>query len=110
MEVQYEKCDCGQKATWIYMPGFREGSPFFCDDCVHRGCSCNEYSIVNEHYHPPGGIHPNLEEDGIEGIDWKWTNEEKTTWCRIDEKGRQYPCCEYEYDEEGFEIDNEENS
>lgn len=107
-EKQYEKCDCGKKAVWIYMPGFREGSPFFCDDCVNRGCSCNEYSVVPEHYHPPGGIHPTLEDDGIEGVNWKWTNEEKTSWCHIDEKGREWPCCEYEYDEEGFEIEEDD--
>jgi hypothetical protein len=102
--VEFKKCDCGKKATWLYMPGFHDGSPFFCDDCVHRGCSCNEYSIVPEHYHPPGGFHP-TEEDGVEGVDWKWKNEEKTSWSRIDEKGRYYPCCEYDYEEEGFEID-----
>lgn len=101
--VEFEKCDCGKKATWLYMPGFQEGSPFFCDDCVHRGCSCNEYSTIDEHYHPPGGISPN--EDEIEDVDWRWKNEEKTMWSRIDEKGRYYPCCEYDYDEDGYEID-----
>ena len=99
--VEFEKCDCGKKATWVYMPGFRDGSPFFCNECVHRGCSCNEYSIVAEHYHPPGGIEP----EGIEEVDWIWVNEEKTSWARIDDKGRRYPCAEYDYDEDGFEID-----
>ena len=106
-DKQYEKCDCGQKASWIYMPGYSSGcSPYFCDDCVHRGCSCNEYSVRSEDYHPPGGIQP--EEDETEGVDWKWVNEEKTSWARIDSKGRQWPCCEFEFDEEGFEIDEED--
>ena len=104
-----ELCDCGQKAVWVYMPGYSSGSPYFCDECVHRGCSCNEYSTVAEHYHPPGGICPD-EEDGIEGVDWEWVNEEKTTWARIDEKGRRWPCCEYEFVEEGFEIEIEDEN
>ena len=99
--VELQKCDCGKVAVWVYMPGYSGGgNSFSCDDCVHRGCSCNEYSIVPEHYHPPGGIEP----DGFEGKDWIWVNEEKTSWCYIDENGRRYPCCEYGYDEEGFEI------
>ncbi len=97
---EFEVCRCGNRATWIYMPGHGEGeSPLYCDECVHRGCECREYSIVSEHYHPPGGIFPK----GIEGVDWKWTNEEKTYWCELDEKGREYPCCEYEFFEEGIE-------
>lgn len=86
------------------MPGYSSGcSPYFCDDCVGRGCSCNEYSVVDEDYHPPGGIRPNEEEDGVEGVDWQWVNEEKTRWSRIDEKGRRYPCAEYDYDPDGYE-------
>jgi hypothetical protein len=109
-DKQFEKCDCGQKATWIYMPGYSSGcSPYFCDECVHRGCSCNEYSVVAEHYHPPGGISPD-EEDGKEGVDWIWTNEEKTSWANIDSRGRRWPCCEYEFDEEGFEIEEDDHS
>lgn len=103
-----ELCDCGTVAVWCYMPGYPDNSnPHFCEECVHRGCSCNEYSTVAEHYHPPGGIFPTLEEDGVEGVDWKWVNEEKTAWVRIDEKGRRYPCCEYMYEGEGWEIEEE---
>jgi len=101
---QFEKCDCGNKATWLYMPGFREGSPFFCDECVHRGCSCNHRYVDVNAYHPPLE-NPDMPE-GIEGVDWKWIEPNKI-WCSIDDKGREWPCCEYEYDEEGFEIDNE---
>lgn len=100
-----ELCDCGKVATWCYMPGFGKGeNPYLCDDCVNRGCSCHEYSTRDEDYHPPGGIHPG-EEDGAEGVDWIWINEEKTLWSRIDEKGRRYPCCEYDYEKDGYEIE-----
>jgi len=99
-----ELCDCGKVAVWCYMPGYSSGdSPYFCDDCVGRGCSCNEYSVVNEHYHPPGGIHPD-DDDGTEGVNWEWV-EPGVRWAHIDEKGRRYPCAEYDYDPDGYERD-----
>ena len=60
-----------------------------------------------EHYHPPGGIHP-TDEDGKEGVDWIWVNEEKTLWAHIDDKGRLYPCCEYMYNEDGWDKETDE--
>ena len=45
--MKYEKCDCGKKAVWVYMPGYSGGSnPYSCDDCIidpdnKIGCSCN---------------------------------------------------------------------
>ena len=98
-------CDCGKPAKWLYMPGYSSGAnSFSCDDCVPRGCSCNEYSTKPEHYHPPVGFNPS-NEDGVEGVDWKWLDEEKTRWTHIDEKGRQWPCCEFEYDSEENNFD-----
>ena len=39
---KFELCDCGQIAKWLYVSGFKNNSnPFFCDDCVPRGCDCN---------------------------------------------------------------------
>jgi hypothetical protein len=103
-----EPCDCGEMALWCYLPGYSDdSSPYSCDECVHRGCSCNEYSTVPEHYHPPGGISPD-NEDGEENVDWKWLNEEKTSWAYIDERGRRYPCCEYMYEKDGFDLDDKE--
>jgi hypothetical protein len=96
-----ELCSCGAVAVWDYMPGFSNGSSsLFCDDCVPRGCACNHrYSDVNA-YHPPLEK-PDLP-DGEEGKDWKWVSE--GVWCHIDEKGREYPCVEYMYDEDGWDI------
>lgn len=102
MDTNKELCSCGKIATWLYMPTSNSENPFYCENCVSRGCSCNEYSSVDEHYHPPGGILP---EEGLEGVDWEWTNEEKTLWCHIDEKGRRYPCCEFDYSQDGYDID-----
>jgi hypothetical protein len=100
--MEYEKCDCGKKAIWIYMPGFKDGSPYFCDECVHRGCSCNHRYVDVNSYHPPLD-NPDTP-DGIEGVDWKWVKQNKV-WSYIDEHGREYPCCEYEFEEDGFEIE-----
>jgi hypothetical protein len=91
------KCDCGKDAVWCYMPGYASGeNSYSCDDCVGRGCTCNMYSR-NE---PEGG----------EGVDWQWVVEEgyepETYWQNIDEKGRVYPCCEYDYEEEGFDEED----
>jgi hypothetical protein len=100
--VEYENCNCGQSAVWLYMPGFQEGNPFFCNDCVPRGCECNNRHVSKDAYHPPLE-NPDLPE-GIEGVDWKWIAKDEI-WCSIDDKGREWPCCEYDYDEEGYEKD-----
>ena len=31
------KCKCSNVAVWWYTPG----TDMYCEDCVHRGCSCN---------------------------------------------------------------------
>ena len=99
-------CSCGCKASWDYLPGFSSGdSSYFCDDCVGRGCSCNHRYVDINAYHPPLD-NPDLP-DGIEGEDWKWLEQDKV-WCYIDDKGREYPCAEYDYSEEGYDIDDED--
>lgn len=33
---------CGKMAVWYYMPSDgRYAANEYCDDCIHRGCSCN---------------------------------------------------------------------
>lgn len=94
------KCNCGKKAVWVYMPGFsgENANDYICDDCIHRGCSCNNQRI--EYDQLP-------EETQIEGIDWKWVGKDHKEWTHLDEKQREYPCCEFEYDDEGFDLDEE---
>jgi hypothetical protein len=90
-----ELCDCGKNATWIYMPGYPEGdNPYSCDDCVPRRCSCIHNYLEMDPEHLP---------EGIEGKDWKWV--EPGVWTYIDEQGREYPCAEYNYSEDGFDIE-----
>lgn len=83
-----ELCDCGKVAVWDYMPGYSKGgNSYGCDDCVPRGCDCNHrYDEPEEENYPI-----------------KWIDDK--TWCCVDEQGREYPCVEYWYSEEGWEID-----
>lgn len=88
-------CKCGKIATWVYMPSSSHEIPCYCDECVPRGCSCNINST------------PLLDKDIGENppesnLNWKWIEFGKQ-WCYVDEKGREYPCIEYWYDEEGFD-------
>jgi len=75
-------------------------------DCVNRGCDCNHRYVDPNSYHPPLD-EPDLP-DGEKGVDWTWVDEDKKAWTYIDEKGRQYPCCEYHHDPEGFDVYEED--
>ena len=90
-----ERCDnCDAPAVWFYMPGDYQR----CDEHVHRGCSCNHRYVSPDAYHPPLKEPDAPYSEGDENIDWKWLSEEKTHWCRIDSQGREWPCCEWDYD------------
>jgi len=96
-----EYCDCRNLAVWVYMPGFSSGDrPYFCDDCVPRGCECNHNYCDIESYHP--AIEKPFTPDGEEGVNWKWLDE-NLVWVYLDEKQREYPCAEYDFDPDGFE-------
>jgi hypothetical protein len=99
-----EKCDCGAVATYLYMPSSPDdkSNPFYCSDCVSRGCSCNWMSLKDGDKHP-------TDEDGP----WKWVTKDCFTgedldpdegqiWVHLDAKGREYPCCEFMWEENGW--------
>ena len=111
------KCDCGEIAKYDYLPGYssRENS-YSCEKCFHEnrsemGCSCNWECIHGEF-----GMQP----EGVEGGDWKYVThpgnehfpkmtKEDGYWQYIDEKGRPFPCVEYEFSEDGFnELEEDE--
>jgi hypothetical protein len=97
-----ELCDCGKLATWTYMPGYSNGgNPFSCDDCVPRGCSCNHRYVDVNAYHPPLDS-PEVPTKRDEP--WAWIEEGKV-WTHVDELGRQFPCCEYDHEKDGWEKD-----
>lgn len=46
-----------------------------CEKCVPRGCSCN-----------------------LDPVDGDYDNGDPANWAQpVDDKGRQYPCCEWEH-------------
>lgn len=71
------------------MPGYDH---YNCDDCVPRGCTCNfRYDEL-----------PSADE--VEGKDWKWIEGYGSKfWVTLDERGREYPCCEYDFQKEGYD-------
>lgn len=73
-------CKCNLMATWWYMPGDAINC-FYCDKCVPRGCSCNR------EYDENGNIIKEY----------------------FDDIGRSLPCCEYDYDENGYDKERFEN-
>lgn len=64
-----------------------------CDECVHRGCECENRYIECESEPPP-----------VEELNktWKWIEVDKI-WRSLDKNGREYPCVEYHYDADGFD-------
>ena len=66
---------CPSPAVWMYMPDSKytsEEDRYFCEEHIHRGCSCN------------------MDENGV---------------LAKDEQGRDLPCCEYWFSEEGYNDD-----
>lgn len=106
--VYKEKCKCGSMATYYYMPSYKgkeEDENYFCEQCVPRGCSCTSYQKDDE------------SPRGVEGKDWKWIERPATKnseaiskkdglWTELDEQGREYVCCEFMWDKNGFNKSN----
>lgn len=82
MQSNKKICACGKLAVWLYAP---DSKNFACDDCVPRGCSCNNDLKAGIDYESPEAALP---ENWVEPVDGK---------------GRKYPCCEWFYDVEGWE-------
>lgn len=89
------KCKCGKIAIWMYMPTGELEDCYACDDCVPRGCSCWEWHNKIEDKE----IYENPK--GIEGKNWEWIIKD-ISWRQLNGNGKQLPCCEWLYDEEGF--------
>ena len=91
--------------AWLQIPGHDDGNDFFCDDCVTRGCSCNQYAFEEFNFnsnHNSNYIFWNKEL--TKSTD---TIKDDTFYYEpVDERRRRYPCCEYDYEEDGF---NEED-
>ena len=87
---------CGHNmAVWEYMPN---DDISYCNDCIYdadgnNGCSCNwQYGSDDEI------------PEGILDFDYRWVYKKKRIWIKLNENGKPYPCVEFDYDEDGFDI------
>lgn len=95
--------DCGNLATWLYMPeSTLKHDPFYCDNCVPRGCDCQIVHVYEDELE--GADLPTAED-----LPFKWIKFGKI-WKHIDTLGRDLPCCEYDYSEEGYEYNDEDEN
>jgi hypothetical protein len=88
-------CDCGALAKWMYGPGYESGNPFYCDECVSRGCSlsCNSrYTSKFFKENDPENI--DMAEEPNDLYPWKWIKE-GYEWESTDEFGRPFPCADF---------------
>lgn len=103
-------CECNKIAVWSYMPHCNEKTleGFYCDDCVPRGCTCNVYALeefditdkkCNIGFYDKNESHFNDENMYNEKQDTSFYFE------YLDEKGRRFPCCEYDYCEDGYDLE-----
>lgn len=84
-------CHCNKDAAWYYEPSC-SGRRFYCDDCVPRGCTCNYEYVVYE--------------GEPKDDNFIWHDKEHGIYETLDEKGRRYPCCEYDFSPVGQVFDD----
>lgn len=108
-KVRKHRCSkCDNIAVWLYMPS-NKGRVFFCDNCVPRGCSCNVDNI--KEFGEPTNQHVMWwsKDSTIEDLDNNGSLEksENSFYYEIlDDENRRSPCCEFEYDEDGYDIED----
>jgi hypothetical protein len=117
-------CGCGKEVQeyWMYMPGEEDES--YCENCVPRGCSCNneyfefdidsidkeqqiEFFLKRRHFnvinygsstHVRGQeLETITDRNLIKAMFYNFTQEQLSHLeiVPLDENGRHYPCCEY---------------
>lgn len=110
-------CHCKNEAKWIVMSSSKGEYSFYCDECVPRGCTCNLCDLEFDGEPPKDANVIWWTKADYENNFTKCATEEEllllSTKTRqpdsffyeyLDEKGRREPCCEIEYEEDGFEV------
>lgn len=101
---------CGNQAVWLYMPN----GNFYCAEHVPRGCTCNVCDIEfdgepksdsNLLWWSKNDYEENMYQNNLDNFATKERQVDSFYYEYLDEKGRREPCCEFEYDEDGFEIE-----
>lgn len=111
-------CKCNNIATWFYIPS-GNGRRFYCDEHVPRGCTCNVDNIQdfgeptndkNVIWWSKNSYENFLKQETdptkIEEYTTKTRQSDSFYYEQVDEKGRRLPCCEFDYDENGYEIED----
>ena len=99
-KIKCRKCK-KKDAVWLYMPGHNDGNDFFCDDCVPRGCSCNQYAVEEFGFNNKSNSNYIFWNKELTKSTDTITND-TFYYEPVDEYYRRYPCCEYYYVEDGF--------
>ena len=94
-------------ATWFYAPS-SDDDPFYCDDCVPRGCSCNVYSLEEFPNDIPNKNVIFWDKDIVNSTLQR--TPDSVFYEIVDNNGRRYPCCEYWYDENGWDFEDNTNN
>jgi len=112
--VNKEKCDCEKMATWFYAPSSSRTNPYYCDDCVPRGCECNWHSVSDNSKINVSDFSANRQPTDAD-MPWKWVTyknhpefgliKKGQVWVYLDDKDREYPCGDYLYDQDGFDTE-----
>jgi hypothetical protein len=105
MKNELEICSCGKIATWLYMP-LSDNYPYYCDEHVPRGCSCNnsyleEEPDIIEHFIDIGQKF-RIEDREIQGEHSEYLSHKMVV--RLDDDGRELPCCEFMHLEMDAEL------
>lgn len=109
-----ETCSCGEIATWFYASSSSRPNPYYCDECVPRGCECNWHSVSDDTDINISDFSANRQPTD-DDMPWKWITHKKhpiygsikkgKIWVYLDEKNREYPCGDYIHDENGFDTE-----
>lgn len=102
---------CGQCkkniALWYYIPSSSKSRiRYYCDECVPRGCSCNSKHITE---------FPLPKDENINNLIWsetctEWHKDKQETdkyYEETDELGRRFPCCEFDFSEDGYLLSDD---
>lgn len=105
MKKRVHKCSCCDKiATWSYIPS-GSGRRNFCNDHVPRGCTCNVYNIKEFTDSIPSENVMWWSKDDDLNTDGSLTRKEDSFYYEeLDENGKRFPCCEFDYDPDGIEM------
>lgn len=112
---KHKCCICNRTAVWSYLPAGASRRNY-CDEHVPRGCVCNVDNI-KEFGEPPTDTNVMwwskeayekhvVDNDDIENYAQTERQPDSFYYEILDECSRRSPCVEYDYSENGYEIEN----